>query len=71
MSKAIFCYKCNQQLVAPAVIGRSWECIHCCADLHCCKMCRFYDESSYNECKEPVADRSLIRKRPIFAIILN
>lgn len=37
-------------------MGRRDECEKCSADLHVCKNCRFYDEASYNECKEPAAD---------------
>ncbi len=27
------------------------------ADIRSCKMCQFYDPKSYNECREPSADR--------------
>lgn len=37
-------------------VGRRDECSQCSADLHCCKNCRFYDASSYNECRESSAD---------------
>jgi len=29
-------------------------------------MCKFYDPSSYNECKEPVAERILEKEKPTF-----
>ena len=66
MDKIIFCYKCEQQLVAPTIIGRNWECPHCYSDLHCCKSCRFYDSSAYNECREPVAERIVDKEKANF-----
>ena len=38
-------------------MGRKDECDSCRADLHVCKNCNHYDVSSYNECREPSADR--------------
>ncbi len=53
------CYKCKATLeLAPgADVLRSEECNSCYTDLRCCKMCGFYDKNSYNECREPMADR--------------
>ncbi len=39
------------------MVGRSDHCPKCMADTRCCKMCQFYDPKSYNECREPMADR--------------
>lgn len=62
---SIKCYKCNQVLNLDAAqnIGRSEECNHCGADLRCCKMCQFYDVNSYNECREPVAERIVEKEK--------
>lgn len=38
------------------MVGRREECHSCRSDVHVCKNCRFYDESSYNECRETQAD---------------
>ena len=56
---SIKCYKCGHELALSASqnIARSEECDKCYCDLRCCKMCQFYDAQSYNECREPVADR--------------
>jgi hypothetical protein len=53
------CYKCQKELLVGAnnFISRQDSCPHCYASLHACMMCLHYDERSYNECKEPVADR--------------
>lgn len=62
------CYKCSGdlQLAAGSDIGRSEECPSCFANLRCCKMCEFYDTSSYNECREPVAERIVEKEKANF-----
>ncbi len=62
------CYKCEKELSlsSESKIGRQEECPHCYASLHCCKMCFFYDQSSYNECKEPMANRVLDKEKANF-----
>lgn len=44
-------------------IGVRSECSKCKNDLHCCKNCCFYNESSYNECRESQADRVLDKQK--------
>lgn len=53
------CHQCHKGtgIEAGSSVFRTTECPHCFADLRCCKMCRFYDPSSYNECHETQADR--------------
>ena len=67
-SGSVNCYKCNTVLPFEdgQNIGRQEECHNCYANLHCCKMCQFYDTSSYNECKEPVAQRILDKEKSNF-----
>jgi len=62
------CYKCDKDtaLNNEQKISRQEECQHCFASLHCCKMCGFYDMSSYNECREPSANRILDKEKPNF-----
>ncbi len=62
------CYKCEKELSLEAgtKISRQEECPHCYASLHCCKMCNFYDQSAYNECKEPMANRVLDKEKANF-----
>jgi hypothetical protein len=53
---ATSCHGCGKALDLDGPIGRRSVCPHCDADLHCCINCRFYEESSPNECREPHAD---------------
>lgn len=57
----VICYSCNNtlDLVAGSDTPRSEECPKCAADVRCCVMCVFYDTSSYNNCREPSAERVL------------
>lgn len=61
----IACHKCNValDLAEGAKIGVKESCEKCLADLHCCKMCKFYDPNSYNECKEMSADRVVDKEK--------
>lgn len=67
-SQTIQCYSCSKDLdLSPAQkITRSEECPYCYASLHCCKMCKFYDPTAYNECKETNADRILEKEKANF-----
>lgn len=62
------CFKCEKDLdlKAGSNISRQEECPHCFQSLHVCKMCVHYDESSYNECREPVADRITEKEKANF-----
>lgn len=64
----IACYKCKGTLSLVSVdnIPRSEECPHCYANVRCCMMCEFYDTNSYNECREPSADRHLEKEKANF-----
>jgi hypothetical protein len=51
------CWKCGASLAALTLpFSRSDECRACRAELHVCRMCRFYDRSKAKSCAEPVAD---------------
>jgi len=43
-------------------VGFRLEC-ECGEDLHVCLTCKFYDQQSYNECREPSADRIQVKDR--------
>lgn len=64
----IHCYKCDHdlQITSDSKIYRDDDCDKCGASLHVCKMCTFYDEHSYNECREPVAQRILDKEKANF-----
>lgn len=51
------CYSCGTQIKIDGLVGRRDSCPKCVRDLRCCKNCEFYDSNSYNECREPVAER--------------
>lgn len=63
-----YCYSCNKALEIDAgqKILRHEECPHCQIELHCCKMCIFYDSKVYNECKEPLAERIVEKEKANF-----
>lgn len=62
------CYACTKsiELDETQPIMRSEECPHCYVSLRCCKMCEFYDERSYNECREPSAERIVEKEKANF-----
>ena len=62
------CYACGETLSFEAnqTIGRSEECSKCYANVRCCKMCKLYDASAYNECREPSADRIVEKEKSNF-----
>ena len=64
----IECYKCNTVLKSENLnnISRSEECPNCYANIRCCRMCKFYDLTAYNECREPTADRIVEKEKANF-----
>lgn len=54
--QTVICHKCETKTQAER-IGFREDCDNCGEDLHVCYNCQFYDEGSYNECREPSADR--------------
>ncbi len=68
MTAELLCYNCKKStgLDLKQVIGRHEECPHCYANMHSCKMCTYYDQSSYNECKEPTANRIIEKEKANF-----
>lgn len=60
------CHKCGQESEVTDKIGFRDECPHCGADLHVCLGCFFYAKGTYNECREPQADRVVDKERANF-----
>ncbi|MCJ8276993.1 MAG: hypothetical protein HRT44_09445 [Bdellovibrionales bacterium] len=56
MAVTVVCFSCGTKAEFPDKVGLREECEKCMADLHVCKNCRLYDETAYNECKEPSAE---------------
>ena len=55
--KDLFCWKCGSVVTdVPLPLSRRAECLSCGAELHVCRMCRFYDRAVANDCREPVAE---------------
>ena len=67
MSK-IPCYKCKTEIILENTgnISRAEECPECSANIRCCMMCEFYDKNSYNECREPSAERIIDKEKANF-----
>lgn len=61
------CFSCGQDLeLTSEVISKKEECPKCYQDIHCCKMCQFFDPSAYNECREPNAERVVEKEKSNF-----
>ncbi len=60
------CFSCGAQLDVNGKPGRADTCPACDADVHCCSNCEFCDPGSYNECREPQAERVLEKGRSNF-----
>jgi hypothetical protein len=53
------CHKCKIKIADDFFVGRQTQCSSCGADLHCCLNCSFYEIGTYNDCREPQAERVL------------
>ena len=57
-SEELRCWKCGAGLKDVLLpFPRMAKCKACNADLHVCRMCRFYDTTVGNSCTEPVAEK--------------
>ena len=61
-----YCYACGSELDVAEKVARGDTCWSCGTDLKVCRNCVFYDELSYNECREPQAERELQKNRANF-----
>ena len=64
----ITCYKCKKTLSlnVEMTLSRRDGCEFCGTDLRCCMMCQHWDKNSYNECREPSADRQVEKDKSNF-----
>ena len=60
------CFYCKKEVSVVSPVGRRENCPFCDTNLHCCKNCDFYDEKSYNECRESSAERVLDKEKSNF-----
>ncbi len=56
------CHNCNKEQEDRKISFRD-VCDNCDYDLHVCLNCGFYDEHSYNECRESSAERLLDKEK--------
>lgn len=67
MAEALACWKCGAPLAdLPLPVGRGEYCRTCRAEIHVCRMCRFYDTTKSRQCAEPVAEPVQIKERANF-----
>ena len=62
----VACHTCARAASFESGVARSAECEGCGADLRVCLNCKFYDESAYNDCSEPTAERVLEKEKANF-----
>ncbi len=60
------CFHCKKELDVPGRPGRGDGCPFCGSDLRACLNCRFYDRAASNECREPSAERVVVKDRANF-----
>jgi len=61
------CWRCGASLADYSLpLLRTDECRACRAELHVCRLCRFYDRSKAKSCAEPVADEVQNKDRANF-----
>lgn len=60
------CHKCKTAIADDIFVGRQAQCPFCGTDLHSCLNCFFYNPGSYNDCREPQAERVLEKSRSNF-----
>lgn len=62
------CFSCKKELEFDQGfnISRTEECPYCYANIHSCKMCKFFNTSSYNNCSEPSAERVVEKEKANF-----
>ena len=53
----LICWNCGESLTeVPLPISRHENCPRCFTELHCCRLCRFYDPQIPDQCEEDRAD---------------
>ncbi|MEX1993969.1 MAG: hypothetical protein WD929_04845 [Steroidobacteraceae bacterium] len=67
MTVSLTCWKCGVALESfTPPFSRTDACHACRAELHVCRMCRFYDTSKAKFCAEPIADEVQDKTRANF-----
>jgi hypothetical protein len=73
IQNGFICYHCHKKIpvFGPIKIARTEECPYCSTSLHCCKMCKFFDSTVYNECLESNAERIVDKEKANFCDYFN
>lgn len=67
MAETRMCWKCGASIEdLPFPLSRMAKCASCQADLHVCRLCRFYDTSRAHHCQEPIAEPVKDKQRANF-----
>ena len=67
MSDSPICWKCGASLAELSLpLLRHDACKQCDAELHVCKLCRFYDVTVAKQCREPIAELVRDKERANF-----
>lgn len=60
------CALCKKEIEVDKYFSHKSSCPACSGDLHICRNCRFYSESSHNKCSEPKAEFQRTRDKANF-----
>lgn len=64
MNEALACWRCGASLPQLSLpLSRTDECRACRAEMHVCRMCRYYDTTKAKSCAEPVAEEVSDKER--------
>ena len=67
MAGTFVCWKCGASLTdVPMPLSRISECLTCRAELHVCRLCRFFDARKAESCREERADPPQDKQRANF-----
>ncbi|BAU47558.1 hypothetical protein SVA_0979 [Sulfurifustis variabilis] len=67
MADELVCWKCGASLKSlPLPLSRTAECPACKAELHACKLCRFYDARTQRQCTEIRAEEIINKEHANF-----
>jgi hypothetical protein len=67
MTEALVCWKCGAPLAGvPLPLSRRAECPACHAELHVCRLCRYYDTRINGQCTEDRAEEVREKERANF-----
>jgi hypothetical protein len=63
----LICWKCGASLAEVLLpFPRLSKCKACNVDLHVCRMCKYYDTTVSDSCREPIAEKVNDKKRANF-----